>query len=585
MSLLLSLLLCVSTSFAFDGSAYTNAKNITPYFKIHWKTSSSDLFLALEVKNYSGWVGFGIGERTSGGMGGADFVVAEWNGTSLFITDRYGLGKYEPIVDNCSNWLLVRYETATDGTLFVELQRELNTFDGQDRAITSGETRILVAVGTTPRLSYHGSTRHASVVTFIPTNTTSVPVLSGNLVSLQLRMNATPPTEVTSYMCRAFSLPTDKDYHIVKFVPVIEAKNAKYVHHFLLYVCRYANTSGNFVNNYLNYSYGQSCNSPFGVDTGCQSLVHAWAVGAGEEYIPAEAGFRVGPGIDSIQYVLLETHYNNPGLDTGIIDNSGLDLVITDQLRQHDAAVMILGDVFADGLPLPGRTTTAQYQTDCPSACTSRWPNEIHVFASALHMHSYGSAIYTVLSRNGSRVGYTNRIEFWDYGLQQQTPMDLVLKPGDQLNTVCLFNTQSSANSVNFGPASSDEMCLNFLSYYPAIKSTSGQNYAFCGSIGFGFQFYQNGSATFLPSTPSTLCGSVLDMGDNLDGTGKMLSNPIVPLATIAQDNIITFGKPGDTCRPRPVPTTTPPPPLAASGRFLVVNALSIMVVFFLLLL
>lgn len=111
-------------------------------------------------------------------MAGSDIVLLEWNGAVLQQSDRHALGTYEPIVDSCpSNWLLSKYET-TSNVLYIELKRELNTTDTQDRPVIPGEMRVIAAYGDTRKVSYHGANRHTTSVTFIPSNVTS-PVLEG----------------------------------------------------------------------------------------------------------------------------------------------------------------------------------------------------------------------------------------------------------------------------------------------------------------------------------------------------------------------------------------------------------------------
>ena len=48
-----------------------------------------------------------------------------------------------------------------------------------------------------------------------------------------------PPTPVpaieTTYICYGFTLPNDKDYHIIAMTPIINT--SQILHHMLLYVC------------------------------------------------------------------------------------------------------------------------------------------------------------------------------------------------------------------------------------------------------------------------------------------------------------------------------------------------------------
>jgi len=561
MTFLIILILSIiySNAGAFDASFYDKTQTIFPdKYEIHWKTDDKDLFLALVVYNHSSWVGFGIGEQTSGGMAGSDVVLLEWEQDTLKVSDRFTLGTYEPIVDTCSNWVLSSYET-DDDVLYIELQRELDTKDTQDRPIITGEMRVIAAFGTTPKVEYHGVHRTPTVVTFIPSSFT-VPPLEGNITTVSLRMNMLIPNEVTTYACHSFPLPHDVENHIVEFHPYIQPGNEHLVHHYLLHYCEYANATGNLVHDYAGPDSHVCYSSPMAnIPGGCRSLVYGWAVGAGVYHTPEVAGFSVGPNPDSIHYVILETHYNNPLLLSGVVDQSGVDLKLTDKLRQHEVGVFIMGDVFTSGSPIPALTPDYSVEGECVSQCTSFWSHEVNVFASLLHMHSFGSAIYTVLTKRGENSTEqmtTNRIEFWDYGMQQYTPVDFVIHPGDSLNTVCHYNTMTSAKPVIFGPASSDEMCLDFLWYYPRLKSPSSFDFSVCGALGSQLQVYPNGSIDVVARKQSSLCATIMDLGTIIDGTGKTIQNPVFPLPNRADLDQRHFGKESDVCTPTGEPSS-----------------------------
>jgi hypothetical protein len=95
-----------------------------------WTTNDDTIELALRVKT-SGFIGFGIGEQTTGGMGGADIVTVAVlpNGTAV-VTDRYSLGNELPLADTCQDWKLVSASEA-NGVTTVELLRALKTGDPQ----------------------------------------------------------------------------------------------------------------------------------------------------------------------------------------------------------------------------------------------------------------------------------------------------------------------------------------------------------------------------------------------------------------------------------------------------------------------
>ena len=52
---------------------------------------------------------------------------------------------------------------------------------------------------------------------------------------------------------------------------------------------------------------------------------------------------------------MFEVHYNNPGGHSGIVDSSGLDIMLTPKLRKYDSGMMTVGhDVTSLHLIPPG---------------------------------------------------------------------------------------------------------------------------------------------------------------------------------------------------------------------------------------
>lgn len=82
------------------------------------------------------------------------------------------------------------------------------------------------------------------------------------------------------------------------------------------------------------------------------------------------AGYRFEP--TSIQkYFMIEMHYDNPSLKPEIVDNSGVKLYFTEQLREHDLGVLLLG---IDGnylsLQIPPKTDDIEFSGICYPECT-----------------------------------------------------------------------------------------------------------------------------------------------------------------------------------------------------------------------
>ena len=49
------------------------------------------------------------------------------------------------------------------------------------------------------------------------------------------------------------------------------------------------------------------------------------------------------------------------------------------------------------------------------------------------------------------------------------------MKPGDWVSTTCTYNTEARAGTTAFGQATSDEMCIGFILYYPRATAYKKQ--------------------------------------------------------------------------------------------------------------
>lgn len=77
-------------------------------------------------------------------------------------------------------------------------------------------------------------------------------------------------------------------------------------------------------------------------------------MGADAFVYPEEAGLLIG-GQNFNPYVMLEVHYNNPELQDGNVDSSGIRFIVTKSLRKYDAGVIELGLEYTDKMAIPPR--------------------------------------------------------------------------------------------------------------------------------------------------------------------------------------------------------------------------------------
>jgi hypothetical protein len=106
------------------------------------------------------------------------------------------------------------------------------------------------------------------------------------------------------------------------------------------------------------------------------------------------------------------------------------------------------------------------------------------------------------------------------------------LSPGDALSLSCKYDT-SKVGKVIFGARTQDEMCMDFLFYWPVQRRTdNNESIHLCG---------------FLASNKSRTGGvSICGNGGNIEGAILPLPNPSVNDTTGSPDN---FGRPVTTCQ------------------------------------
>mmetsp|Transcript_12195 Transcript_12195/g.32484 ORF Transcript_12195/g.32484 Transcript_12195/m.32484 type:complete len:659 (+) Transcript_12195:793-2769(+) len=323
---------------------------------------------------------------------------------------------------------------------------------------------------------------------------------------------------------------TGDDKHVVAMRPLLNPTTAFSNHHAILHVC----TSNAFWDDHVtpkpcSQSVGSEGQSPLGeLNSGCSSLMWVWAVGGGDWVLPSNVGFRIGNSLQAVSHVILEVHYDNPALREGLVDDFGFEMYYVNALREHDAGGMTLGDPtlrmqisngglfgwpYESGNLQPGKQDLIHRQATCPSECTSSFARNVTVFGSNLHMHTAGQKMYTQLydsEGNAKPLLDQMRIDFWDNGFQGVEAIpdgEFVIQPGDMLQTHCYFNTSARTKEVTFGTGTLNEMCMNFIFYYPAQyrgvdADGSPLKLANCGIFA---------ATSALP--PVTLCGGLSQTG------------------------------------------------------------------------
>jgi len=235
-------------------------------FGIQWKILGDELLLGLSA-NHTGYLGFGIGEPTSGSMIGADILTVSVNNEGKAIADdrfvpwaafpfaNSGYTWYNesgevsintfpslfPVLDSSNQWELISGEEI-DGCIRVVVKRPLVSCDENDRDIVLGQmSRILWAFGDDDSVAYHSGNRGITAIDFSSSSEIITPSCedgdsSCHIVALKVNNFELNP-QGTNLACKSFRtadlIPdSDTKYHITGIVPMIDA--VKYVHHIII---------------------------------------------------------------------------------------------------------------------------------------------------------------------------------------------------------------------------------------------------------------------------------------------------------------------------------------------------------------
>ena len=88
---------------------------------------------------------------------------------------------------------------------------------------------------------------------------------------------------------------------------------------------------------------------------------------------------------------MVEIHYNNPNLISGLIDNSGFNITYTPNLRPNDAGIIELGLIYSDANSIPPGQKGFPLTSYCIEDCTKKFPKKgITIFGTQLHAHETG---------------------------------------------------------------------------------------------------------------------------------------------------------------------------------------------------
>uniref|UniRef100_A0A0K0FD39 DBH-like monooxygenase protein 1 (inferred by orthology to a human protein) n=1 Tax=Strongyloides venezuelensis TaxID=75913 RepID=A0A0K0FD39_STRVS len=363
---------------------------------------------------------------------------------------------------DCQNFTIIK-----DG--FYHFERKFVTCDPRDYSMDTGQSQFLIAVFSNEFYNLFDADDMKFLYAIILDE--HIPErekdLSSEKVVFYGAKDIIISNQVTSYKCFIRKIDDTilvKKHHIVEFEGFVSPGNEHIVHHMEVFLC-----VGSKLTDDMEYEGSCQGKRRPKKSSSCSKVIGAWAFGAGPFVYPEEAGAVFG-GKDFPAYIMVEIHYNNEKKESGIIDSSGIIITYTDRLRPHDAGIMELGLIYSDANSIPPGQKAFSMTGYCVPECTNYLPtNGIYIFATQLHAHLTGKKLFTSHFRNGVKVGEVNRANHYSphWQLIRKLKKFVHVKKGDYLSTTCVYDTEDKTNFVYGGYGINDEMCVNYIHYYP----------------------------------------------------------------------------------------------------------------------
>lgn len=440
--------------------------------QLAWNVSyaQQEIYMELRVKDIQQGLVLGMSDR--GQLTDADLVVL-WNtGTQYYFGDAWSDSQGHVSQDPQQDYELLDAQPSADG-FHLLFRRPFSTCDPRDYLIEEGTVHVIYGFLTQPLplLQYLNlssiQTGVQRVLMLRPD--TAPPTLPADAQSLEvLAPDVVIPGQETTYWCFIKQLPENMPKnHIVMYESAITRGNEAIVHHIEVFECS--------PDLRTVPDYSGSCDDKMKPDKldSCRHVLAAWAMGAEAFYYPPDAGLPIG-GPGSSRFLRLEVHYHNPLLISGRRDSSGIRLHFTRSLRRYDAGIMELGLVYTPVMAVPPQQRSFYLSGYCNSQCTrTALPlGGIWIFASQLHTHLAGRGVRTVLVREGRELEVVQEDKHFSTHYQTIRVLRKMVNvlPGDVLITKCTFNTEDRTKPTVGGFGIMEEMCVNYVHYYPRTQ-------------------------------------------------------------------------------------------------------------------
>jgi dopamine beta-monooxygenase len=360
--------------------------------------------------------------------------------------------------------------------------------DGRSNGVELGDPDCVWVAGgpnpTGPAVSHPGIVDEPKSSAVTGTCNTFVAPVDEIVMNISFSAPISIDETQTHYICEQRELDVPAQQALDKIKDEIILDNYAILHHMFIYWCQDGAVSSD------GDKVGNGYYTCSGVEAGC-SRIAGWAIGQDATCLPENVGFRMDFSNSTKFTVKIEAHYDNTS-GQAQQDQSGIRLHLTPTLRPLRGFTSILGMATVNkDFEIPPLEPNYNLTNICPTALTELLPQPLFVFAFMPHMHKYGRQLVTEHYRCGEKIGEIGRIDQYEFNNQQTYALDTPIKilPGDALVTTCTYDTTSSNVTIDGGEATTNEMCLNFLSVYPYVGTEVNPTFfGACMSFEHGIQ-------------------------------------------------------------------------------------------------
>ncbi|XP_070555180.1 DBH-like monooxygenase protein 1 [Ptychodera flava] len=462
-------------------TVYTNfvAMDEDGNYRLFWAFTDTEITFEIRAKTH-GYVGLGF--STTGGMTNADIVIGWVKDGVGYLSDRFATSHGEPSIDESQDYTLLAAKETQSQTILT-FSRNFRTCDHRDLDIQESVMSIIWAyhpddpddpdnLVTMTGLAYHGTERRGKRNIYLLDYASLIPDVSIDDPGIKIMELRNPNISMhwhaeDTYRCEVIKLPSlGGKHHMVKYEPIIGAESESELTYIKVKQC----LSYDIDDAWNGYGYDCYGDVPANLSS-CYSVFISWTRGGSAFRFPVEVGFSLDDIVSGDpKFVVMETAFHH-GLNSSLIDSSGIRIYYTSNLRQYDAGIMSIGAGTDQSLVIPPRANQFVIKGYCSKECTNYglYNQSIGIFASLLDGQSLTTAIRTRHLRNGRELKIISQNVDYNIYLKdiKHLKSTIWVEPGDDLVTECTYNTAKKSRITYGGYDSHSEKCTNYLFYYP----------------------------------------------------------------------------------------------------------------------